>query len=484
MVARAGWSPRVRDGQGGRRARSSPTTSTSPSRSPSCPRTGSWRCSAARRRSVLDLDRSSRSRDDAGAGPTATRRRIAARFGIADPGRPGRPLAGRHRALGLAHPDPGPPRHRPADAGCGRRPRTRPSGCSPPTCATCCSPRPAGTRPTMGLDPGLRTGVKVAVVDAHRQGASPPTRSTRTSRARSGTSRWPRWPGWPREHGVELVAIGNGTASRETDKLAGRADHAAPGAEADQGDGVRGRRVGVLRLGVRLAGAARPGRVAARRGLHRPPAAGPARRAGQDRPASRSASASTSTTCPRSKLSRSLDAVVEDCVNARRRRRQHRVGAAADPGVRHRRRRWPRTSCRTGTPTGRSGPATALKEVPRLGPKAFEQCAGFLRIRGGDDPLDASSVHPEAYPVVRRILAGRRRRTSRSLIGNSADAARRCGRHDFVDDTFGLPTVTDILAELEKPGRDPRPGVPHRDVRRGRREDRRPAARAWCWRAW
>jgi uncharacterized protein len=97
----------------------------------------------------------------------------------------------------------------------------------------------------------------------------------------------------------------------------------------------------------------------------------------------------------------------------------------------------------------------ALKEVPRLGPKAFEQCAGFLRIPGGDDPLDASAVHPEAYPVVRRILtaAGRDIRT---LIGDTT-TLRSLHPEDFVDQTFGLPTVTDILGELEKPGRDPRP---------------------------
>jgi uncharacterized protein len=98
--------------------------------------------------------------------------------------------------------------------------------------------------------------------------------------------------------------------------------------------------------------------------------------------------------------------------------------------------------------------------VPRLGPKAFEQCAGFLRIPGGDDPLDASAVHPEAYPVVRRILtavgSGSRKTDISSVIGNTT-VLRALRPHDFVDETFGLPTVTDILAELEKPGRDPRP---------------------------
>ena len=98
---------------------------------------------------------------------------------------------------------------------------------------------------------------------------------------------------------------------------------------------------------------------------------------------------------------------------------------------------------------------TALADVPRLGPKAFEQCAGFLRIRGGDDPLDVSGVHPEAYPVVRRILA-RAKTDIGSLIGN-APKLKSLAPREFVDERFGLPTVTDILAELEKPGRDPRP---------------------------
>jgi uncharacterized protein len=97
----------------------------------------------------------------------------------------------------------------------------------------------------------------------------------------------------------------------------------------------------------------------------------------------------------------------------------------------------------------------ALKEVPRLGPKAFEQCAGFLRIRGGDDPLDASSVHPESYPVVRRIIEATRTEMA-GLIGNGP-VLRALKATEFVDDRFGLPTVTDILKELEKPGRDPRP---------------------------
>ncbi|MEH0822311.1 helix-hairpin-helix domain-containing protein, partial [Micromonospora sp. CPCC 205714] len=154
------------------------------------------------------------------------------------------------------------------------------------------------------------------------------------------------------------------------------------------------------------------------------------------------------------KLSRSLDAVVEDCVNA--------VGVDVNTAS------APLLTRVSGIGAGlaenivlhrdANGPfrtRAELKKVPRLGPKAFEQCAGFLRIPGGDDPLDSSSVHPEAYPVVRRILASTGQ-DLRALIGKST-ILRGLRATDFVDDTFGLPTVTDILAELEKPGRDPRP---------------------------
>jgi uncharacterized protein len=154
------------------------------------------------------------------------------------------------------------------------------------------------------------------------------------------------------------------------------------------------------------------------------------------------------------KLSRSLDAVVEDCVNAvgvdantasaPLLARVSGIGAGlAQNIVQHRDAKGPFRSRKD------------LKEVPRLGPKAFEQCAGFLRIPGGEDPLDASGVHPEAYPLVRRILEATKS-DIKALIGNGA-ALRQLSPKSFVDDTFGLPTVTDILRELEKPGRDPRP---------------------------
>jgi uncharacterized protein len=154
------------------------------------------------------------------------------------------------------------------------------------------------------------------------------------------------------------------------------------------------------------------------------------------------------------KLSQSLDAVVEDCVNAvgvdvntasaPLLRRVSGIGEGlAENIVLHRDANGPFRSRR------------ALAGVPRLGPKAFEQCAGFLRVRGGDDPLDTSGVHPEAYPVVRRIV-DKTNLDVRGLIGNRP-VLRSLKPKEFVDDMFGVPTVTDILRELEKPGRDPRP---------------------------
>ncbi len=254
-------------------------------------------------------------------------------------------------------------------------------------------------------------------------------------------------------HGVELIAIGNGTASRETDKLA--ADLIA-----------RHPQLNLTKVMVSEAGASvysasayasqeLPGMDVSLRG-----AVSIARRL-QD------PLAELVKIDPRSigvgqyqhdlsevKLSRSLDAVVEDCVNAvgvdvntasaPLLTRVSGIGAGlAENIVLHRDANGPFRS------------RTELKKVARLGPKAFEQCAGFLRIPGGDDPLDSSSVHPEAYPVVRRILA-RTGQDLRSVIGRSA-ILRGLRATDFVDDRFGLPTVTDILAELEKPGRDPRP---------------------------
>ena len=124
---------------------------------------------------------------------------------------------------------------------------------------------------------------------------------------------------------------------------------------------------------------------------------------------------------------------------------------------------------------------TALKEVPRLGPKAFEQCAGFLRIPGGDDPLDASGVHPEAYPVVRRIVEAAKI-DIKGLIGN-ATVLRALSPKSFVDETFGLPTVTDILRELEKPGPRSAAGVQGRRPSWRASKPSRTSSPAWCWKA-
>lgn len=311
---------------------------------------------------------------------------------------------------------------------------------------------PAGTRPTMGLDPGLRTGVKVAVVDATGKVVATETIYPHEPRRQWDASieTLAKLAG---AHGVELIAIGNGTASRETDKLAGDLIKRYPQLDLTK--------VVVSEAGASVYSASAyasqelPGLDVSLRG-----AVSIARRL-QD------PLAELVKIDPRSigvgqyqhdlsevKLSRSLDAVVEDCVNA--------VGVDVNTAS------APLLTRVSGIGAGlaenivlhrdANGPfrtRAELKKVARLGPKAFEQCAGFLRIPGGDDPLDSSSVHPEAYPVVRRILASSGQ-DLRSLIGKSA-ILRGLKATDFVDDTFGLPTVTDILRELEKPGRDPRP---------------------------
>ncbi|MEU1846773.1 Tex family protein [Micromonospora sediminicola] len=311
---------------------------------------------------------------------------------------------------------------------------------------------PAGARPTMGLDPGLRTGVKVAVVDATGKVVATDTIYPHEPR-RQWDASLHTLATLAAAHGVELVAIGNGTASRETDKLAGDLIKQHPelkltkvvvseaGASVYSASAYASQELPGLDVSLR-------GAVSIARRLQDP-------------------LAELVKIDPRSigvgqyqhdlsevKLSRSLDAVVEDCVNA--------VGVDVNTAS------APLLTRVSGIGAGlaenivlhrdANGPfrtRAELKKVARLGPKAFEQCAGFLRIPGGDDPLDSSSVHPEAYPVVRRILASTGQ-DLRALIGRSA-ILRGLRATDFVDDTFGLPTVTDILAELEKPGRDPRP---------------------------
>ena len=311
---------------------------------------------------------------------------------------------------------------------------------------------PAGARVTMGLDPGYRSGVKTAIVDA-------------TGKVVATTTIYPHEPQrqWNEAlailgklavtHKVDLIAIGNGTASRETDKLATELVKMLPdlkmskivvseaGASVYSASAFASEELPELDVTLR-------GAVSIARRLQDPlaelvkidPKAIGVGQYQHD--------------LGESKLARSLDAVVEDCVNA--------VGVDANTAS------APLLARVSGIGAGlaqsivqhrdANGPfksRKALKDVPRLGPKAFEQCAGFLRISNGEDPLDASGVHPEAYPVVRRILAATRS-DIKALIGN-ADVVRQLKPQSFVDDTFGLPTVTDILRELEKPGRDPRP---------------------------
>jgi uncharacterized protein len=311
---------------------------------------------------------------------------------------------------------------------------------------------PAGTRATMGLDPGFRTGVKVAVVDA-------------TGKVVATHTIYPHVPQhkWDESiailarladvHKVDLIAIGNGTASRETDKLAADLIKTFPqlkltkvmvseaGASVYSASQFASQELPEMDVSLR-------GAVSIARRLQDPLA-----ELVKIDPKSIGVG-QYQHDLSENKLSRSLDAVVEDCVNAvgvdvntasaPLLTRVSGIGAGlADNIVAHRDSNGPFRSRR------------ALKEVPRLGPKAFEQCAGFLRIPGGEDPLDSSSVHPEAYPVVRRILAAQGT-DLKALIGNGS-LLRGIKPSDFVDDTFGLPTVTDILKELEKPGRDPRP---------------------------
>ncbi len=311
---------------------------------------------------------------------------------------------------------------------------------------------PAGSRATMGLDPGLRTGVKVAVASATGKVVATDTIYPHEPR-RAWDAALATLTKLALAHNVELVAIGNGTASRETEKLAREL-------------AARNPALGLVPVVVSEAGASvysasayasaeLPGLDVALRG-----AVSIARRL-QD-PLAELVKIDPKSIgvgqyqhdLPESALSRSLDAVVEDCVNAV----GVDVNTASAPLLRRVSGITESLAAQIVAHRDANGPfrtRTALADVPRLGPKAFEQCAGFLRIRGGDDPLDVSGVHPEAYPVVRRILA-RAKTDIGSLIGN-APKLKSLPPKEFVDDRFGLPTVTDILAELEKPGRDPRP---------------------------
>ena len=314
---------------------------------------------------------------------------------------------------------------------------------------------PAGARTTLGLDPGFRTGVKVAVVDG-------------TGKVLDTCAIYPHQPQkqWDvakatlaalvARHKVELIAVGNGTASRETDALAAEliTDIRASGADAPAKAMVSEAGASVYSaseyashelpdMDVSLRGA-----VSIARRLQDPLA-----ELVKIEPKSIGVGQYQHDVTPGT-LARSLNAVVEDAVNA--------VGVDLNTAS------VPLLSRVSGVTTtlaeaivahrDTTGPFRSRKsllKVPRLGPKAFEQCAGFLRIRDGDDPLDASGVHPEAYPVVRSIL-DRSGVTLAELIGNER-TLRSIRPADFADERFGIPTISDILAELEKPGRDPRP---------------------------
>ncbi len=309
---------------------------------------------------------------------------------------------------------------------------------------------PAGSRTTMGLDPGYRTGVKVAVVDPTGKVVA-----TDTIYPHKPHGRWNEsldaLGRLVEKHDVDLVAIGNGTASRETDQLAADLVKRHPkltkivvseaGASVYSASPYAARELPDLDVSLR-------GAVSIARRLQDPLA-----ELVKIDPKSIGVG-QYQHDVSEAKLSRSLDAVVEDCVNAvgvdvntasvPLLTRVSGIGAGlAENIVAHRDANGPFRS------------REMLKTVPRLGPKAYEQCAGFLRIQGGDDPLDASGVHPESYPVVRRIVE-KTGGDLKKLIGNTK-VLRSLRPEDFIDDRFGLPTVTDILKELDKPGRDPRP---------------------------
>jgi uncharacterized protein len=312
---------------------------------------------------------------------------------------------------------------------------------------------PAGGKATMGLDPGIRTGVKVAVVDATGKLVATDTvypfqpkndlKGAQVAIARAIG-----------QHGVRLVAIGNGTASRETEKLVADLLALLPGPDkpvkvvvSEAGASVYSASELAARefpdLDVSLRGA-----VSIARRLQDPlaelvkiePKAIGVGQYQHD--------------VDQHRLARSLDAVVEDAVNA--------VGVdlntASAPLLARVSGLGPGLAEAIVAHRDQNGPFATRKDllkVARLGPKAFEQAAGFLRITGGKEPLDASSVHPEAYEVARRIVTACGR-DIRAVMADGA-ALRRLDPAGFVDDRFGLPTVKDILAELEKPGRDPRP---------------------------
>ncbi|HHQ4930382.1 TPA: Tex family protein [Aeromonas hydrophila] len=311
---------------------------------------------------------------------------------------------------------------------------------------------PAGMRCTMGLDPGIRTGVKVAVVDA-------------TGKLVDHATIYPFEPKRQvdqslktlselcQKYKVELISIGNGTASRETDRLVSDLFERYPAAKAQK--------IVVSEAGASVYSASElasqefpdldvsiRGAVSIARRLQDPLA-----ELVKIDPKSIGVG-QYQHDVGQSQLARRLDAVVEDCVNA--------VGVdvnTASVALLNRVSGLSQTLAQNivayRDENGAFQHRQQLLKVSRLGPKAFEQCAGFLRIRGGSNPLDGSAVHPESYPVVERILA-KLEQTVDSLLGNSS-LLRTLKPADYTDEQFGVPTITDIIGELDKPGRDPRP---------------------------
>jgi uncharacterized protein len=310
---------------------------------------------------------------------------------------------------------------------------------------------PAGHVATMGLDPGIRTGVKVAVINATGKLLDTATVYPHEPR-RDWDGALHTLAALAHKHGVKLIAIGNGTASRETDKLA--ADliklHSAAGIRkvvvSEAGASVYSASETAAKefpdLDVSLRGA-----VSIARRLQDPLA-----ELVKIDPKSIGVGQYQHDVNQR-QLAQQLDAVVEDCVNA--------VGVDVNTASAPLLARVSGLSSAIATAVvthrdthGAFANRDALRKVPRLGDKTFEQCAGFLRIANSDNPLDKSAVHPEAYPVVERIL----KKVSKPLaeVMGRSDVLKSLAPKDFADEKFGVPTVQDILTELAKPGRDPR----------------------------
>lgn len=310
---------------------------------------------------------------------------------------------------------------------------------------------PAGRLTTIGLDPGIRTGVKVAVVDD-------------TGKLLETTTIYPHQPrnDWQgalntlmqlvKQHNVQLIAIGNGTASRETDKLAGELIRALPkrklqkivvseaGASVYSASALAAKEFPELDVSLR-------GAVSIARRLQDPLA-----ELVKIDPKSIGVG-QYQHDVNQTQLARSLDAVVEDCVNA--------VGVDVNTAsvallahISGLNSTLAQNIVTYRDQNGAFANRRALMNVPRLGSKTFEQAAGFLRIQGGDEPLDASAVHPESYPIVAKMLQTTHLRAE-ELIGNRS-VLKTLKPSDYIDSHVGLPTINDILAELEKPGRDPR----------------------------